>query len=91
VREGVLGRQAAAGHLMDLVAGGQRLQRLIEQWLESTSSSRAMTVPSCCANSRDSSGCLLWPIHHADAYYSRRILLYVVAGLPIGQGSVVLS
>jgi hypothetical protein len=30
VREGVLGRQAAAGHLMDLVARGQRLQRLVE-------------------------------------------------------------
>jgi hypothetical protein len=83
-REGVLGRRAAADHLMDLVAGRQRLQRLVEQRLESASSTRAMTIPSSRASDCQPSGCLLWPIRHACAYYSRRILLYV-AGPPIGR------
>jgi len=47
VREGVFGRRATADRVMDLVAGGQRLRRLVEQRMESASSSRVMTVPSC--------------------------------------------
>ena len=71
VGEGVLGRRAAADHLMDIVPGGQRLQRLVEQRLRIRKQHRYHGQPVFQANAGELSGCLLWPIGTPQAYYRR--------------------
>jgi hypothetical protein len=72
-----VGRRAAADHLVGVVPGEQRLQRLVESsGCESASSTRAMTILSSERAIASLSGCLLWPIRGSCSYYSRSKSLY---------------
>ena len=54
--EGVLGRRAAADHLVDVVPGEQRLQRLVEQRLRIGKQHPCHDHPVFRASSREPSG-----------------------------------
>ena len=84
--EGVLGRRAAADHLVDVVPENNASSASLNNGCESASSTRAMTILSSERGSRRPSGRLLWLIRPSLPWYSRKSLYDSQRQLRIAEG-----